>query len=42
LSLPDADIEAFTLELIKDQESFASREQWMRRQAAALQATPRE
>jgi hypothetical protein len=41
LSLPDADIEALTQALIQDQETFASREQWMRTQAAALQVTPR-
>ena len=39
--LPDADIEAFTQALIKDQETFANRAQWMRTQAAALQATNR-
>ena len=41
LSLPDADIEAFTQALIQDQETFASREQWMRTQEAALMGTPR-
>ena len=41
LNLPDADIEAFTQALIKDQETFASREQWMRTQATALQAVTR-
>ena len=39
--LTDADIEAFIQALIKDQGTFASREQWMRTQAAALQATTR-
>ena len=39
--LTDADIEAFIQALIKDQGTFASREQWMRTQAAALQATNR-
>ena len=39
--LTDADVEAFTQALIKDQETFANREQWMRTQAAALQATNR-
>jgi hypothetical protein len=42
LTLPDADIEAFTQALIKDHESFASREQWMRTQAAALNAAAPE
>ena len=41
LSLPDADIEAFTQALIKDQQTFASREAWMRTQEAALQASAR-
>jgi len=39
--LTDADVEAFTQALIKDQETFANRAQWMRTQAAALQATNR-
>jgi len=38
LSLPDADIEAYTQALTQDQQTFASREEWMRAQAAALQA----
>jgi catechol 2,3-dioxygenase len=41
LSSPDAEIEAFTQALIQDQKTFASREQWMRTQAAALQVTTR-
>ena len=39
--LTDADIEAFIQALIKDQGTFASSEQSMRTQAAALQATTR-
>ena len=39
--LTDADIEAFIQALIKDQQTFASREAWMRTQEAALQASAR-